>query len=263
MFNSIGACISQIWAEGNRLAETPLAKAIGAGLIAYFVYRLGLRAYRRQKEAEYLRARLVEQGIDVFAASIDHFLSVTRHNWQIMLRYLKLYRDAEETVEPEEFFRSLLEVDSSKMQLVSARRVADLLGEELLWIGFQKVYSFACTRTDFIVGDFGSALKTAITVTRGPIESRRDFDKQGFVERAAEEALSLDKAATEFYVFASKVSELASLADRHVHDRRSANKFRRRDDVQKVVADIRTRFGIWDVRSEEIEGDSAAASPQV
>lgn len=137
-------------------------QGVGALLLAFLAYRLGLRAYFNQRSAERVRLRLLDGGIAAFAASLDSLLSIQRHNWQMMLRYLKLIRDAEDTVVPEEFLRSLREIQHGTLSVVASHRVTELLGDKLFWIGMQKVYSFVDTRTGFIAGDFGSALRKLI-----------------------------------------------------------------------------------------------------
>lgn len=222
----------------NSIVEQPIAKALGAIALAYAAYWFGLQSYLRQRRADQARLRFVENGIDDFAAQLDALLSVQRHNWQMMLRYLKLVRDAAESVVPEEFFRSLREVDARSFNIVAAHRVEDLTGERLFWIGYQKVYSFVATKADFIYGDFGSALR-AIAVNRGQV------DIDGFVGEAERAAREMGDAADPFYKFLSHVASIAALADAHVFDRGAAVAFKNREDVRKIVNELKKEFPDW------------------
>ena len=218
--------------------DQPITKALGAVLLAYLVSWFGLRAYFKQGQADRARRRFVEDGIDEFAAQLDALLSVQRHNWQMMLRYLKLVRDASETVVPEEFFRSLREIDGKSFNIVSAHRVTDLLDEKIFWAGYQKVYSFVGTKADFICGDFGSALRA---LAERPASTNRD----GFVSEAEKAAKEMGDATDPLYVFVSEVANIAALADAHIFDRKTAKAFKNRSDVREVVSRLKSQFPDW------------------
>lgn len=223
----------------NTLLSQPVTKAIGAVLLAYLVSFFGLRAYFKQRQADRARTRFVEEGIDAFAAGLDSLLSVQRNNWQMMLRYMKLIRDAEATVNPEEFFRSLREIDGKDFNIVSAQRVFNLLGEKIFWIGYQKLYSFVTTRVDFIVGDFGSALKSIAASPGNP-------NKQEFIDEAGRKAEEMANAERQFYIFTSVVAEISALADEKIFHRKSAMRFKNLKEVRAIVDRLKLQFPEWE-----------------
>ena len=155
-----------------------------------------------------------------------------------MLRFLKLLRDAPDAVKADEFYRGIREVDPDTFHIVCAHRVAELTGQPIFWIGYQKVYSYVTVSTDFLASDFGSLV---YKVSNNP----EQFDTAAAIAAAFEKAEELDRDVTEYYVFLSEVAELASLANRHVYDRRTAERFSKREDVGAVVARIKSRFPKW------------------
>lgn len=222
----------------NTIIEQPVTKAIGAIALAYSAYWFGLRSYFQQRRADQARLRFVENGIDDFAAQLDALLSVQRHNWQMMLRYLKLVRDAADTVIPDEFFHTLREVDARTFNIVSAHRVVDLVGDKLFWNGYQSVYSFVGTKADFIYGDFGSALRSIAA-------NRENVDIEGFVAEADRAAREMGDAVDPLYKFTSHVVSIAAIADANVFDRRTAMAFKDREDVRELVGELRKDFPKW------------------
>jgi hypothetical protein len=222
----------------NRVVAQPFTQAIGAILLAYLVSSFGLAAYFHQRNADRARQRFVEDGIDIYAANLDAILSVQRHNWQMMLRYLKLIRDAPKTVVADELFESLRHLDARYLSVVSAKRVTNLLGENLFWAGYQKLYSFVGTKADFIAGDFGSALRSLVDNPDNP-------NKDAFVEEAEQSATEMGEQAEPMYVFLSEVAEIATLADLHIFNRKTVSAFKTRKDVREIVERLKNRFPDW------------------
>lgn len=243
MQQHLGAIVG--WLQ--EFSGTPLARGIGSAVLVYVVYRLALAAWQRQKDAEHTRARMVDDGIERVAAGIDHMLAVHRHNWQMLLRYIKLYRDAEATVRVDAFLGSLIGLDSADFQIVPAKRVADLLREPLIWIGYQKVHLFVTTRNDTIAAEFGSALNAALA---RPAQA----DKPAIIAESERLAASMNTEAKQLYEFLAQMAGLATLADRHIHDRSSAAAFGRRKDVRQIVERLKQDFPVW---AEEAANEAA------
>ena len=77
----------------------------GGLLAAYVVYRLGLRAFYQQKSFDNFQKRYLSEGIDLWASQVDYALWIFRNNWSLMLRVLKQYRESEETLNMDDFFK--------------------------------------------------------------------------------------------------------------------------------------------------------------
>src|SRR6185369_6140349 len=66
----------------------------------YIAYRLGLRAYFRQKDYELVRQRYLTEGADEVAANIEYGLSVHRNNWARGLKIIRTFRDIGDQISP-------------------------------------------------------------------------------------------------------------------------------------------------------------------
>ncbi len=119
------------------LISDPQTAQIFLGLLgSYGVYQLGLRAYFIKQEYEGVRLRYLDNGLDLYSANLEYVLGIHRHNWLLLLRILKQYRDFESEVKIADFFSEFMEVDQSKFNVVTNRRVSRVLGSKVFWNAF-------------------------------------------------------------------------------------------------------------------------------
>lgn len=228
-------CVARAFDTINSALDTPLAKMMGAVLIAYFVYRLGRKAYFDEKETELGRDRYLEKGIDLVAAQVDYALGVNRHNWMLFLRFLKLYRDSPVAIELDDYFQQFRELDHSHFQVAPAHRLHSLIGDEIIWTVYQRVFAFVGTRNDALKADLGEALK----LIAPDVPVHKDLD---FIRRAEEAAEKMNRDANRFYVFLSRLMELAAIVERSRLTVSELQKIRHRKDVVEIVAALRELF---------------------
>jgi hypothetical protein len=222
----------------NALAEMPMVKAVGALAGVYLVYLLGLRAYFKQKRAEQTRTRLLDSGIDLIAQQLDYALGIHRNNWALMLRYLKLYRDAPIAINVDDFFTQFRELDQGQFQIAPIHRLHALIDDEIIWNGYQKIFSFVATRNDRMKSDIGVALQQLASHDAHP-------KKERFVTEALVVAEEMSKDSDALYPFVSELMNLARIVDGSKLTRRQIERFPRREDVRNTLELLHKRYPEW------------------
>jgi hypothetical protein len=217
------------------VGSADILQIVVALLGAYIAYRLALAAYFRQKEFENVRTRYLDQGIELACSQVDYALGVFRHNWMLMLRTLKQYREAEHLVPIDDFDAQLKEVDQSHFQLTPIYKIKALVGSDVFWIAHQKVFSFVGTANEVIKADFALALKRMV---RQPQHPR----KQEFLDSGYEKAQELNRDAGRYYAVVGELQNLAEMLERENLSREAVKAFRQRKDVQAVVARVVALF---------------------
>lgn len=176
----------------------------GALFAAYIVYRLGLRAFYKQKSYDNFQKRYLNEGIDLWSSQIDYALGVFRNNWTLMLRVLKQYRESEETLDMADFFNNFKEIDQSFFQISPNARVQALIGDNTFWLAYQKVFSFVGTTNDLLRADYALAI-------RDMQKTPNHKNKELFVKKAEEMAEKLSTEAAPCYDIMSSFHDLSEL----------------------------------------------------
>jgi hypothetical protein len=141
-------------------------KDIGAGLAplgaAFVAYLLGLRAYYLQREYELVRRRYLDEGLDAFAADVEHALGVFKNNWQHSLTILKHYREMDRAMRKELLDSGFLDVQMSQFRVRPNYRVGTLVGDRVFWNVQQLLFAFVGTTTAFFKEDLCGAVRHAV-----------------------------------------------------------------------------------------------------
>ncbi len=213
-------------------------QVVGTFLAAYVVYRLGLRAYFRQRAFEDFRERYVSQGLEEWAAQLEYAMSVFQHNWSLSLRHLKQYREAEENAKPEEFLAAIAELDYGRMDIGPTSRVQNLLDSDEPWALCQLAFAFTSGACQFVRMDFGVALQQMLAEPGSEL-------KPDFIEGAEKYLLELNDQSDVFYRAASIAHDLANTLSRSKVSIFEMDAFAKRKNVQESVrqlAELRARY---------------------
>src|SRR5690348_6757057 len=108
-------------------------KDLGSGLAplgaAFVAYLLGLRAYHLQREHELVRRRYLDEGLDAFAADVEHALGVFRNNWQQSLTILKHFREMDVAMRKELLDVGFVDVQMAQFRVRPNYRIGTLVGD--------------------------------------------------------------------------------------------------------------------------------------
>lgn len=213
---------------------------IVAGLIgAYFVYRLGLRAYVRQKQYERFQKRYLEQGMDLWSSQLEYALGVYRKNWSLLLRIMKQYRDAEAALTTDDFFKQFRELDQSYFQIGPNAKIQSLLGTQVFWLAYQSVFSFVTNANDSIKADFGFGLNQMLKKSSHP-------NKVKFLEEAENLANDLNTNSKPLYEIVSKFNNLIELLAKSDYTTATMEDFKNRTEVREIIKDVKNLVGELD-----------------
>lgn len=219
----------------NSCLDTPLAKAIGAFLLAYVVYLFGRSAYFSQREAEQGRERYLDNGIDLVAANVDYALGIFRHNWTLFYRYLKLYRESDTQITYDDFFKQFQELDQARIQLAPAHRLQSLIANNVIWVAYQRVLAFVVTKNDKMKAEFFLTLENAKA-------AGVDVNREGVVKAGERMADDMSVEAEKFYRLLAELMDLAAIIEQTRLNRCSLAKIHKREDVRRIVAALRKIF---------------------
>jgi hypothetical protein len=129
---------------------------IGAWLVPLFVafvtYRLGLRAYHRQREYELVRRRYLDEGLDAFAADVEHALAVFWNNWNHGVNVLREYGSKGNAMRKELLDTGWLDLDMSHVRFQPSYRIHQLVDDPIFWYVQQSLFAFVI-KTNFFLKD--------------------------------------------------------------------------------------------------------------
>lgn len=140
-----------------------VVKHIVTIIALYIGYRLGLRAYFRQKDYELVRQRYLTEGADEVAANIEYGLSVYRNNWARGLQILRMFRDVADQINPKMFEEGFITFDQSKFQMKPHHRMEYLVGDMVFWRVQQTLAAFVITATGHIKEDMCTEIKVNLS----------------------------------------------------------------------------------------------------
>lgn len=215
-------------------------KEIGTGLAplsaAFVAYLLGLRAYHLQREYELVRRRYLDEGLDAFAADVEHALGVFKNNWQHSLNVLKHYREMDTAMRRELLDTGWLDVEMSQFRVRPNYRVGVLVGDQVFWSVQQLLFAFVGTTTAFFNDDLGGAIRHAISggALKGPKKDMID-DYVKLCEK------HLD-TANRYHVLLAEVQAITTELEKKRFTLDSIQTFKKRDAVQKSVKRLKEAF---------------------
>lgn len=241
--------VSTQWLELAKVAIALLVAVTGL-VTAYIVYRLGLRAYFRQKEFENVRKRHLDGGVELVCSQVDYALGVHRHNWMLLFRTMKQYRDIEEHISVEDFFDQFIEIDQSYFQITPMHKVQVLLKDQVVWEAYQQVFSFVGTTNDKIKADFGAVLKAMLEKPNHP-------NKEAFLAEAHRFAVEVNKESEKFSVLLAALQDIAEVLERENLDQKAIAAFASREEAQNAVRRLRDVFPAEDDAQQLAAADAA------
>lgn len=103
------------------------------------------------------------EGLDSFAADIEHALSVFNNNWRHSLTVLKYYRDMDSAMRKELLEEGFIDLDMMHFRVRPNYRIGQLAEDKIFWNVQQLLFSFVGTETSFFKDDLGGAIRLAIS----------------------------------------------------------------------------------------------------
>jgi phosphate/sulfate permease len=216
------------------VAASSLIQPIVAFTLAYFVYRLGLSAYRKQKEHELVRARYLDTGVDRVAANIEYALAVLRHNEAHALHVLKVFRDvgpdeAASLCKPDSFLR----LENNRMEVGAAHRLRALIGTPVFWGLLQSLFIDAQAGSSFYQ-HAGAIIRIA------QADPTKFADRAALVENFLAESEGWSKKANHYYLALAALHTLARIFERERFTLEDLDGFKEKAEVKDLIAKMDT-----------------------
>ena len=205
-------------------------------LAAFIAYLLGLRAYHLQREHELVRRRYLDEGLDAFAADVEHALSMFKNNWQHSLTVLKYYREMDTGMRKELLDEGYIDLDMSQFRVRPNYRVGELVGDKIFWHLQQLLFPFVGQATSFFKDDLGGAVRYAIT--GGTLTGTKD-DMIATYE--AECTQRLDRA-NKYHLLLTEVQNVTTEFEKHKFSLSKVHKFKDRTEIKEIVQRLKSEF---------------------
>jgi hypothetical protein len=217
-----------------------LLKDIGGGLAplgaAFIAYLLGLRAYHLQREYELVRRRYLDEGLDAFAADVEHALGVFKNNWQHSLTILKHYREMDRAMRKELLDTGFLDVEMSQFRVRPNYRVATLVGDRVFWNLQQLLFAFAGTTTAFFKEDLCGAVRYA--VNGGQLKA----PKQEMIDEYIKVAEKNLETSNRYHMLLAEVQAITAEFERERFTLATVQQFKERKAVKDSVNRLKEAF---------------------
>jgi hypothetical protein len=217
-----------------------LLKDIGGGLAplgaAFVAYLLGLRAYHLQREYELVRRRYLDEGLDAFAADVEHALGVFKNNWQHSLTVLKHYRDMDTAMRKELLDTGFLDVQMSQFRVRPNYRVATLVGDRVFWNIQQLLFAFVGTTTAFFKEDLCGAVRYA--VNGGQLKGPKDQMIDEYVKVATKHL----ETSKKYHMLLAEVQAVTAEFEGERFTLATVQQFKERKTVKDAVNRLKEAF---------------------
>jgi len=217
-----------------------LLKDIGAGVAplgAVFVaYLLGLRAYHLQREYELVRRRYLDEGLDAFAADVEHALGVFKNNWQHSLTILKHYREMDAAMRKELLDTGFLDVQMSQFRVRPNFRIATLVGDHVFWNVQQLLFAFVGTSTAFFKEDLCGAVRHA--VSGGALKA----PKKDMIDEYVKECEAHLANANRYHVLLAEVQAMTTELEKERLTLAKIHEFKNRKAVKNSLKRLKEAF---------------------
>jgi hypothetical protein len=213
-----------------------VAKYIITIIALYFGYRLGLRAYFRQKDYELVRQRYLADGVDEVAADIEYGLSVYRNNWARGLQILRMFRDVGDQINLKMLEEGFISFNQSKFRMRPHHRMECLVGDMVFWKVQQKLAAFVITATGHIKENMCTEIKLNLSCL--PEKRKEIVDKY--------EKLLLEKEDENwaFYVPLEKLHDISRHLERTRFTPEEIGQFKNKEFVKEAVKVIKQKFSL-------------------
>lgn len=215
-------------------------KDIGPGLTTllagFIAYLLGLRAYHIQREYELVRRRYLDEGLDAFAADVEHALIIFKNNWQHSLTVLKYYREMDAGMRKELLDEGYLDLDMSQFRVRPNYRVAELVGDKVFWNVQQLLFAFVGTSTSFFKDDLGGAVRHAILGT--PLKGKKEDMIRDYVSECENKL----NQANRYYVLLAEVQNVITEFEKRRLTLKDIHKFKNRPEMRNIIERLNNSF---------------------
>lgn len=228
-------------------------------LLAYLVYRLGLRAYSRQKEYELVRRRYLDEGLDAVAADVEHALAVFRNNWQHCLIILRYYRDMDAAMPQELLSKGYIEIDQSQFRLRPNYRVGELLGDpdQIFWKVQQSLFAQVAGATSTFRDDIGSAIRLTISENAEPSVSKDEMVRAFFGE-----CENRNTELRRYHAFLSAIQDITTEFEKHRFTLKTVHRFKYKRRTKAIVDRLKRQFADKLEESIPSGNDSTTEAPK-
>jgi hypothetical protein len=217
-----------------------LLKDIGSGIAplgaAFVAYLLGLRAYHLQREYELVRRRYIDEGLDAFAADVEHALAVFKNNWQHSLTILKHYRDMDRAMRKELLDTDFIEVQMSQFRVRPNYRVGTIVGDRVFWNVQQMLFAFVGTTTAFFKEDLCGVVRFA--VNGGQLKA----PKNELIDEYVKVSEGHLETANRYHILLAEVQAITAEFEKERFTLRSVQQFKNRKAVKDSVNRLKGAF---------------------
>lgn len=204
-----------------------------AGLVAYL---LGLRSYHTQREYELVRSRYLDEGLDAFAADIEHALIIFKNNWQHSLMVLKNYRKMDAGMRKELLDEGYLHLDMSQFRVRPNYRVGELVGDKVFWNVQQLLFAFVGAATSFFRDELGGELRDAIS--GGSLKGKKEDMIRDYVSECEKQM----KEANRYHVLLAEVQNVITEFEKRRLTLKDIHKFKNLPEVRAIVERLSSTF---------------------
>lgn len=215
-------------------------KEIGVGasplLAAFVAYLLGLRAYQLQREYELVRRRYLDEGLDAFAADVEHALAVFKNNWQHSLTILKQYREMDAGMRKELLDAVFIDIEMSQFRVRPNYRVGALVGDKVFWNIQQLLFAFVGSANSFFRDDLGGAIRHA--TSGGALKGTKEEMIKDYVTEC-EQRLS---TANRYHALLAEVQAVTNEFEKGRFTLSTIQTFKARSAVKESVIRLKEAF---------------------
>jgi hypothetical protein len=214
----------------NKAAFLALVPIAGA----YLAYRLGLKAYFKQREYEIVRTRYLENTLDLLSGAVESALSTFRNNWHYGLQILKQFREVGPAMEQQDFEKGFVRPGSGTFQIAVAHRLSRLLGgDRAFWKMEQLLFAFVDEANDFFHNDLAAAIKKGI---RGELNKSKEEVVNMYLERLKK----YDKESYNYYALLTELETLSSFLEQERFTFKAIQDFYKKKEVQDSISRLNT-----------------------
>lgn len=221
------------WIVANKGAFLALIPIAGA----YLAYRLGLRAYFKQREYELVRSRYLENTIDLVSSGVENPLSTFRNNWHYSLQVLKQFREGITPMESQEFEKGFVRHGSGNFRIAAAYRLSRLIrDDQAFWEMEQLLFAFLDEANDFFHNDLVAGIKKGI---RGELNRPKEEVVELYLARLKE----YEKELHNYYPLLTEIEALSGFLERECFTFEAIQDFHKKKEVQDIVSRLKTALG--------------------
>lgn len=120
---------------------------------AFVLYWLGMVAYFKQKEYEYVKIKYIDGCVETLASHYEHCLYILSNNWSRLLEVAKQYRDLGDHFDMKEIDKGFLPITDNVFNLGAQYRLQHLVNSDIFWKAGQLLLADVRSYNSTIVND--------------------------------------------------------------------------------------------------------------